>query len=87
MFKQIPKEIRKEIIEKVKLGEKVSNLSVQYGLSSKTIYGWLSKESGEDFVSVIKYNKLKRENEELKKLIGEITLEMNIKKNKIGNLK
>jgi len=40
MFKQIPKEIRKEIIEKVKLGEKVSNLSVQYGLSSKTIYGW-----------------------------------------------
>ena len=80
MFKQIPKEIRKEIIEKVKLGEKVSNLSVQYGLSSKTKYGWLSKESGEDFVSVIKYNKLKRENEELKKLIGEITLEMNIKK-------
>ena len=80
MFKKIPKEIREEIITKIKLGEKVSNLSTQYGIGFKTIYGWLSKESGEETVSIFKYNKLKRENEELKKLIGEITLEMNIKK-------
>lgn len=80
MFKEIPKEIRDEVLLKVRTGEKVVALANQYGISPKTIYGWLSKESGEDLVSVLKYNKLKRENEELKRLIGEITLEMNIKK-------
>jgi len=31
-------------------------------------------------VSTVKYNKLKRENEELKRLLGEITLEMSLGK-------
>jgi len=80
MFKGIPKEIREEVLLKVRMGEKATALANQYGISPKTIYGWLLKESGEDVVSILKYNKLKRENEELKRLIGEITLEMNIKK-------
>jgi len=51
-------------------------LAEQYGISDRTIYGWLSKEAGDDSVSVLKYNRLKRENEELKRLLGEVTLEL-----------
>jgi hypothetical protein len=40
----------------------------------------LSKASGEDLVSVLKYNKLKRENAELKRLIGKLTLNMSLGK-------
>ena len=80
IFRGVPKEIREEVLLKVKMGEKAIALANQYGISPKTIYGWLSKESSENVISILKYNKLKRENEELKKLIGEITLQMNIKK-------
>lgn len=86
MQRRIPKEIKDEILGKVKTGEKVATLAEQYGVSDKTIYTWLSKEAGEDTVSVLKHNKLKRENEELKRLIGELTLDMSLgKKNKAGS--
>ena len=73
----IPKEIREEVLAKAKVGERVTELAERYGISTKTIYGWLSKDSGEDVISVLKHNKLKRENEELKRIIGKLTLDMN----------
>jgi len=78
MYKRIPKEIREEILAKARSGEKVAALSDQYGIKSNTIYTWLSKDSGEDIISILKYNKLRRENQELKRLLGEITLEMSL---------
>jgi len=78
--RRIPGEIKNEILSKIKTGEKVVTLASQYGISDKTIYYWLRQNSGEDVVSAVKYNKLKRDNEELKRLIGEITLEMSLGK-------
>jgi len=40
MFKEIPKEIRNEVIAKIRTGEKATSLANQYGISPKTIYGW-----------------------------------------------
>lgn len=74
MFTRIPKEIREEVTAKAKAGEKVAELAKTYGISTKIIYCWLSKDGGDDSVSLLKYNKLKRENEELKRLLGEVTL-------------
>lgn len=76
MFSRIPKETKEEILAKARAGEKVAALASQYGISIKTIYYWLRADTGEEVVSVLKYNKLKRENEELKWLIGEITLDL-----------
>lgn len=76
MFSRIPKETKDEILAKARAGEKVAALATQYGISIKTIYYWLRADTGEEVVSVLKYNKLKRENEELKWLIGEITLDL-----------
>lgn len=75
-IRRIPNEIRDEVIAKAKAGEKVAQLAERYGISTKTIYGWLSKDSGEAVISVLKYNKLKKENEELKRIIGKLTLDM-----------
>lgn len=80
IVKVIPKEIKQEILDKVKAGDKVMDLAKQYGVSDKTIYYWLRQSTGEEVVSTVKYNKLKRENEELKRLVGEITLEMSLGK-------
>ena len=80
LYPRIPKEKKEEILAKVKAGEKVMALATQYGISSKTIYYWLRADTGEEVVSVLKYNKLKRENEELKRLLGEVTLTMSLGK-------
>lgn len=77
-FKFVPKEIKEEIIAKVKQGEKVAALAKQYGVSDKSIYTWLRQQTGEQIVSIVQYNRLKRENEELKKLVGDITLKMKL---------
>ena len=82
MGRRVSKEIREEIIHKVQSGERVADLAEQYAVSPKTIYGWLRQDSGEGVVSVLEYNKLKRENEELKRLIGELTLTMHFLRNK-----
>lgn len=80
MSRRIAKAIKEEIMGKVRAGERVVDLAEQYAVSTKTIYGWLRQDSGEGVVSVLDYNKLKRENEELKRLIGELTLNMHLQK-------
>jgi len=69
-----------EILAKARLGEKVAELAKQYGISDRTVYAWLHQDSGEEVISVVKYNKLKRENEELKRLVGKLTLDMSLGK-------
>lgn len=78
--KIVSKEIRQEIVSKVKAGEKVAALASQYGISDKSIHTWLHQDTGEEIVSVLKYNKLKRENEVLKQIVGELTLDASWKK-------
>lgn len=80
MGHRVSKTIKEEIIRKVQAGERVADLGEQYAVSTKTIYAWLRQDSSEGVVSVLDYNKLKRENEELKRLIGELTLDMHLQK-------
>lgn len=75
MFRVVPKEIREEIIEKVKSGQKVLDLAKQYGISNRTIYAWLSRLARPP-VNLVEYNRLKRENDELKRIIGMIALDL-----------
>ena len=75
MFKPIPKNTKEEILGKIKNGEKVVSLSAQYGISHKTIYTWLRNQV-KPKITLSAWNKLKWENEELKRLIGVITLEL-----------
>ena len=55
-------------------------LLASMGFSDKSIYTWLPQDTGEQVVSIIQYNRLKRENEELKKLIGELSLKLSLGK-------
>lgn len=75
MFKSINAEVRAEILTKVKSGESVVVLSQQYGVSDKTIYGWLRKKALEA-VSLLAHNRIKKENSQLKQIIGVLTFEL-----------
>lgn len=75
MFKPIPKDIRDQIISRIKNnGEAVSKLSQEYSVSVKTIYGWLRKQS-EKQISFLEHARLKRENKLLLEIVGRLTLE------------
>lgn len=75
MFKRIPVETRNEILVKIKGGQTVLEAAHQYAVSTKTIYAWLSNETRPE-ISILEYNRLKKENEELKRIIGLVTLEL-----------
>lgn len=75
MFKRVPIETKQEILEKVKAGLSVTEVAKQYAISTNTIYNWLSNET-KPAVSILEYNRLKKENEELKRIIGIVTLEL-----------
>ena len=75
MFKKVPIQTKEEILSKIKSGDTVAQTASQYGISSKTIYSWLRNQVRPK-ISIIEYNRLKRDNEELKRIIGLITLEL-----------
>lgn len=75
MKKAINKEVKEEILSKVKAGEKVTVLSGQYGVSDKTIYGWLRGRAMHT-VSFLEYAKLRKENQVLKEIVGVLTVEL-----------
>jgi len=73
---RIAKEIKNEIINKLKHeGLSVMDAAKQYGISDKTIYNWLGTKA-KCSVSLIEYNRVKKENEQLKQLVGDITLKL-----------
>ncbi len=79
---RIAKEIKDEIITKIKHeGLSVTDAGLNYGVSTKTIYGWLgTKATGT--VSLLEHNKLKKENEQLKQIIGDLTIKMSMEAKK-----
>lgn len=73
---RIAPEIKREILGKIKdKGLTVKDAETQYGVSEKTIYGWLSK-GAEGQPTWSQVNKLKKENQQLLNLVGELTVKL-----------
>jgi transposase-like protein len=74
-------EVKLEILAKVKAGQKVVELSKQYGVSDKTIYHWLRGQVTEQ-ITWREHKRVLKENEDLKKILGVVTLELEKSKKK-----
>lgn len=79
---KIAKEIKEQIISRIKHdGVSVSQAAADAGVSTVTIYSWLgTKASGT--ISLLEHNKLKKENQQLKEIIGELTIRMSMQDKK-----
>ncbi len=73
---RVSKELKDQIINRIKNdGISVAQAATDHGVSTKSIYSWLgSRVKGS--VSILEHNKLKKENEQLKYIIGELTVKM-----------
>lgn len=72
----IAKEVKDQILERIKNGGvSVSQVAQEHGISTNTIYAWLSKKT-EGVPGVLETAKLKKENKELRELVGELTFQL-----------
>jgi transposase-like protein len=74
-FRPIPAEIKETILKQVKNdGRSVSEVSKEFSVSTVTIYKWLSTEvsgTGKTDIAYLKeINKLKKEKEDLLRIVG-----------------
>jgi transposase-like protein len=72
---QILKRLKEEGVPVVKLAE-------EHGINPRTIYGWLSKGVVKERPSLLEYAKLKKENQQLKELVGNLTYQVELEKKK-----
>jgi len=75
---RISKEIKEQIINRIKNdGISVTQAASDAGISTGTIYAWLGARATSS-VSLLEYNRLRKENDRLKQLLGEITLKLSM---------
>lgn len=74
---KIAPDVREQIINRIKNeGVTVAQAAKDHGISEQTVYNWIgAKVEGEP--SVMEIAKLRRENDELLKLVGILTLKLN----------
>lgn len=77
MSQIIPNERKQEIINKIHEGMSVRDASLDYGVSTKTLYRWLRDglQDGDRNLA-LENNRLRKENEQLYALLGRATAEM-----------
>jgi transposase-like protein len=81
-IKTYPIELKNEVLEKLRNGQKLSDLSKEYGIAVSTISGWLGRSAKGKKGDELEIGRLKRENEALLKIIGQLTYESEFKKKK-----
>lgn len=75
MTKHINKSVRDQVLLEIKNGTKVIDVATKYNISDKTIYGWMKKQADNTGTSALEVARLRRENMELKELVGLFALD------------
>lgn len=77
----IPKEIKEQILMRIKNGTAATQVANEHGVSPKTVYGWLGglAKSQPGFMQI---SKLRRENEALYALVGKLTVKLSDREKK-----
>lgn len=81
MAQYISPEKKATILSAVKdEGMGIVSAAQKYGVTEKTVRRWLGKQTKNEHTSVAEVEKLKRENQTLKVLLGEVVLNQQLKR-------
>ena len=75
MGKRYSKEVKEEVLGKVRGGRRVSEVSREHGINEMTVRSWLERDTVSGGSQILEMSRLKRENEELLRIIGELKVE------------
>jgi transposase-like protein len=73
MGKRYSKAVKEEILGKIRAGQKVSEVSKAHGINEMTVRSWLVRDTGSSAAETLEVSRLRRENEALLKIIGQLT--------------
>lgn len=72
--------LKEEVLERIKTsGKPVMQIAKEYGISDKTVYSWL-RGGVPKTNPILEINRLRRQNNELIKLVGELTYDLKKKR-------
>jgi transposase-like protein len=78
----VSKEIKEQILKRIRDdGLPVAQVASEHGIKPRVIYQWISRGVTAP-PSILEVARLKRENQALKELVGEITMELRLSKKK-----
>lgn len=75
MAKHIDPSAKQEALVDIKNGMNVAEASAKHHVTPTTLYAWLKQQADNTGTSALELAKLRKENTELKELIGLLTLE------------
>jgi transposase-like protein len=75
MGKYVSEDKKEDILLDIKNGLKVSEASEKHGVTIKSIYRWLRHQADNTGTSSLEVARLRRENQDLKELVGLFALE------------
>jgi len=79
---RISRDVREQILKRIKdEGIPVSQVAEEHGIHVKTIYGWLGKGATKQ-PSWMEMAKIKKQNQDLLAIIGELTLKLSVAQKK-----
>lgn len=86
-MKRYSKEVREEVLKKIRSGEKLAAVAKAHGMHEVTVRSWLERSteysgSGTGGAPILEISRLKRENEALLRLVGQLTYESDTQKKK-----
>ena len=73
MGKRYAKEVKEEVLRKIREGQRVSDVAKAYGINDMTIRTWLERDTESTAAETLEISRLKRENETLLRIIGQLT--------------
>ncbi len=87
-MKRYAKEIKDEVLKRIRSGEKVAVVAKAHGIHEVTVRSWLERdtESGGS-AQILEVSRLKREVEGLLRLVGQLTYDSDNQKKKSQSLK
>ncbi len=80
MGKRYSREVKEEVLGKVRGGRRVSSVANEHGIHEMTVRSWLERDTTEGASQVLEVSRLRRENEMLLKIIGQLKYDSEVQK-------
>jgi len=80
MSKRYKQAVKDEVLGKIRGGRKVSEVAKEHGIHEMTVRSWLERETAAGASEILETSRLRRENEALLRLVGQLTYESETQK-------
>jgi len=80
MGKRYSREVKEEVLGKIRSGQRVAEVARAHGINEMTVRTWLERDAAGGNVSALEIGRLRRENELLLKIIGQLKVDSEVQK-------